>query len=102
MSARTVSSVWQGRLFRALLLTMGLATRGTGFCKDDVVTSEWELARELGIPITVHVAMGRLAGRFAMVTGRIPAIACHAEILPCEWARRRDPRAPDKSRTSRE
>src|SRR3954453_14345643 len=50
------------------LLTMGLATRGTGFCKDDVVASEWELARELGIPITVHVAMGRLAGRFAMVT----------------------------------
>jgi 5-methylthioadenosine/S-adenosylhomocysteine deaminase len=49
------------------LLTMGLATRGTGFCKDDVVRAEWALARELGIPITVHVAMGRLAGRFAMV-----------------------------------
>jgi 5-methylthioadenosine/S-adenosylhomocysteine deaminase len=49
------------------LLTMALATRGTGFCLDDVVRSEWTLARELGIPITVHVAMGRLAGRFAMV-----------------------------------
>lgn len=49
------------------LLTMGLATRGTGFCKDDVVRSEWTLARELGIPITVHVAMGRLAGRFGMI-----------------------------------
>jgi 5-methylthioadenosine/S-adenosylhomocysteine deaminase len=49
------------------LLTMGLATRGTGFCVDDVVRSEWTLARELGIPITVHVAMGRLAGRFGMV-----------------------------------
>ncbi len=49
------------------LLTMGLATRGTGFCTDEVVTSEWGLARELGIPITVHVAMGRLAGRFGMV-----------------------------------
>ena len=29
--------------------------------------SEWALARELGIPITVHVGMGRLAGRFGMV-----------------------------------
>ena len=49
------------------LLTMALATRGTGFCQEDVVRAEWSLARELGIPITVHVAMGRLAGRFAMV-----------------------------------
>jgi len=49
------------------LLTMALATRGTGFCLDEVVRSEWTLARELGIPITVHVAMGRLAGRFAMI-----------------------------------
>lgn len=49
------------------LLTLALATRGPGFCQDDVVTAEWRLARELGIPITVHVAMGRLAGRYAMV-----------------------------------
>jgi 5-methylthioadenosine/S-adenosylhomocysteine deaminase len=49
------------------LLTLALATRGPGFCQDDVVTAEWQLARELGIPITVHVAMGRMAGRFAMV-----------------------------------
>ena len=49
------------------LLTMGLATRGPGFCQEDVVRSEWGLARELGIPITVHVAMGRLAGRFGMI-----------------------------------
>jgi 5-methylthioadenosine/S-adenosylhomocysteine deaminase len=49
------------------LLTMALATRGTGFCKDEVVQSEWRLARELGIPLTVHVAMGRLAGRFGMI-----------------------------------
>ncbi|KAB1141544.1 amidohydrolase family protein [Streptomyces luteolifulvus] len=49
------------------LLTMGLATRGPGFCVDDVVTAEWGLARELDIPVTVHVAMGRLAGRFGMV-----------------------------------
>jgi cytosine/adenosine deaminase-related metal-dependent hydrolase len=49
------------------LLTMALATRGPGFCREEVVRSEWDLARELGLPITVHVAMGRLAGRFAMV-----------------------------------
>ncbi|MXM64534.1 amidohydrolase family protein [Streptomyces sp. HUCO-GS316] len=49
------------------LLTMGLATRGPGFCVNDVVTAEWGLARELDIPLTVHVAMGRLAGRFGMV-----------------------------------
>lgn len=49
------------------LLTMGLATRGPGFCRDEVVRAEWAMARELGLPITVHVAMGRLAGRFGMV-----------------------------------
>jgi 5-methylthioadenosine/S-adenosylhomocysteine deaminase len=49
------------------LLTMALATRGPGFCVDDVVRAEWRLARDLDIPITVHVAMGRLAGRFGMI-----------------------------------
>src|SRR5436190_22670103 len=49
------------------LLTMGLATRGPGFTQDQVVQAEWGLARELGIPVTVHVGMGRLAGRYAMV-----------------------------------
>ncbi|SNX65370.1 cytosine/adenosine deaminase-related metal-dependent hydrolase [Streptomyces sp. TLI_55] len=49
------------------LLTLALATRGPGFCVNDVVTAEWALARDLDIPITVHVAMGRLAGRFGMV-----------------------------------
>ncbi len=49
------------------LLTMALATRGPGFCLPDVVRAEWQLAKDLGIPVTVHVAMGRLAGRFGMV-----------------------------------
>ncbi len=49
------------------LLTMQLATRGPGFCVDDVVKKEWNMARELGLPITIHVGMGRLAGRFAMI-----------------------------------
>jgi len=41
------------------LITMALATRGTNFCKPEVVRYEWELAKELGISITVHVAMDR-------------------------------------------
>jgi len=40
-------------------ITMALATRGPGFCKPDVVRHDWELARELDIRITVHVAMDR-------------------------------------------
>jgi cytosine/adenosine deaminase-related metal-dependent hydrolase len=38
---------------------MGLATRGPGFCKTDIVRHDWELAKELGINITVHVGMDR-------------------------------------------
>jgi cytosine/adenosine deaminase-related metal-dependent hydrolase len=49
------------------LLTMALATRGPGFCIPDVVRTEWQIASDLDIPITIHVAMGRLAGRFGMV-----------------------------------
>lgn len=49
------------------LLTMAVATRGPGFCVDDVVRAEWEMARDLGLPLTVHVGMGRLAGRFGMI-----------------------------------
>jgi cytosine/adenosine deaminase-related metal-dependent hydrolase len=49
------------------LLTLALATRGPGFTQDQVVRSEWQLARDLGIPITLHAGMARLAGRYAMV-----------------------------------
>jgi cytosine/adenosine deaminase-related metal-dependent hydrolase len=41
------------------LITMALATRGTNFCKPEVVRYEWELAKDLGLNITVHVAMDR-------------------------------------------
>ena len=41
------------------LITMGLSTRGPGFCVPDVVRYDWELAKELGVNITVHVAMDR-------------------------------------------
>jgi 5-methylthioadenosine/S-adenosylhomocysteine deaminase len=40
-------------------ITMALATRGPNFCKPNVVQHDWELARELGLNITVHVAMDR-------------------------------------------
>jgi len=51
-------------------VTMGLATRGTGFCKPDVVRYEWELAKELGVNITVHVGMDR----FGYTKGQITAL----------------------------
>ena len=51
-------------------ITMGLATRGPGFCKPDVVRHDWELAKELGINITVHVAMDR----FGYTKGQITAL----------------------------
>jgi cytosine/adenosine deaminase-related metal-dependent hydrolase len=56
-----------GNSSRSGLLTMALATRGPGFCQPEVVRKEWRLAEELGLPITVHVAMGRLGGKYAMV-----------------------------------
>ncbi|MCX7624192.1 MAG: amidohydrolase family protein [Thermomicrobium sp.] len=49
------------------LITMAMATRGPGFCTDDVVRQEWAIARDLGLQITIHVGMGRLAGRWQMV-----------------------------------
>ena len=52
------------------LITMGLATRGTNFCKPDVVRYEWELAKELDINITVHVAMDR----FGYTKGQLTAL----------------------------
>jgi len=51
-------------------ITMGLATRGPGFCKADVVRHDWELAKELGVNITVHVAMDR----FGYTKGQITAL----------------------------
>ncbi len=52
------------------LITMALATRGTNFCKPEVVRYEWELAKELGVNITVHVAMDR----FGHTKGQVRAL----------------------------
>jgi cytosine/adenosine deaminase-related metal-dependent hydrolase len=49
------------------LMTLAMGTRGPGFCKPEVVKHDWELAREVGAPISVHVGMGPWAGRFSMV-----------------------------------
>src|SRR5690349_4515600 len=79
-------------------ITMALATRGPGFCQDDVVRQEWRMARELGIPITVHVAMGRVAGRFGMVEqlARLDLLGPDTTYIHCcyfsehEWGLVRD------------
>jgi len=49
-------------------ITMGLATRGPGFCKPEVVRHDWELAKELGVNITVHVAMDRFGYTKGQIT----------------------------------
>jgi cytosine/adenosine deaminase-related metal-dependent hydrolase len=60
------------------LITMALATRGTNFCKPDVVRYEWELAKELGINITVHVAMDR----FGYTKGQLTALKALDLLYP--------------------
>ena len=49
------------------LITLAMGTRGPGFCTPEVVRHDWELAREVRAPISVHVGMGPYAGRFSMV-----------------------------------
>ncbi len=79
-------------------VTMSLATRGPGFCKPDVVRHDWELAKELGINITVHVAMDRFGYTKGQVTtlrdmdllypGTTYIHACH--LTDEEWGLVRD------------
>ncbi len=75
------------------LITMALATRGTNFCKEDVVRFEWELAKELGVNITVHVAMDRF-GYTKMQLRRLKEMDLlypnttyihSSHLLPDEW-----------------
>jgi 5-methylthioadenosine/S-adenosylhomocysteine deaminase len=49
------------------LLTLAMGTRGPGFCTPEVVRHDWELARDVGAPISLHAGMGPYAGRFSMV-----------------------------------
>ncbi len=62
--------------------------------------AEWALARELDIPITVHVAMGRLAGRFGMVKHAARATACSARTPPTSTAATSARRSGSWSRTA--
>lgn len=50
------------------LITLAMGTRGPGFCTPEVVKHDWELARDVAAPISVHVGMGPYAGRFSMVS----------------------------------
>ena len=50
------------------LITLAMGTRGPGFCTPEVVKHDWELARDVGAPISVHVGMGPYAGRVSMVS----------------------------------
>jgi cytosine/adenosine deaminase-related metal-dependent hydrolase len=80
------------------LITMALATRGTNFCREEVVRYEWELAKELGLNITVHVAMYRF-GYTKLQLRRLQELGLlypnttyiHAShLLDDEWAMVRD------------
>jgi cytosine/adenosine deaminase-related metal-dependent hydrolase len=51
------------------LITMALATRGPNFCKPEVVRHDWELAKELALNITVHVAMDRFGYTKMQIAG---------------------------------
>jgi 5-methylthioadenosine/S-adenosylhomocysteine deaminase len=80
------------------LITMALATRGTNFCREEVVRYEWELAKELGLNITVHVAMYRF-GYTKMQLSRLKELDLlypnttyihSSHLLDDEWAMVRD------------
>jgi cytosine/adenosine deaminase-related metal-dependent hydrolase len=77
---------------------MALATRGTNFCREEVVRYEWELAKELGLNITVHVAMYRF-GYTKMQLRRLKELDLlypnttyihSSHLLEDEWAMVRD------------
>ncbi len=79
-------------------ITMALATRGTNFCREEVVRYEWELAKELGLNITVHVAMYRF-GYTKMQLRRLQELDLlypnttyihSSHLLDDEWALVRD------------
>lgn len=75
------------------LLTMALAARGPGLSDPAVVQSEFQTAADLAIPVTMHVAMGAVAGRAGMVRqlgemgllreGSTYVHACH--LTGTEW-----------------
>jgi 5-methylthioadenosine/S-adenosylhomocysteine deaminase len=55
----------------AARVTLGMAVRGPEFSGIETAEADWSLARELGVPVTVHVGGGlRGAGRHVMELAR--------------------------------
>jgi 5-methylthioadenosine/S-adenosylhomocysteine deaminase len=69
------------------LMTLAMATRGPGFCTPEVVKHDWELARDIGAPISVHVGMGPVAGRFSMVAklGEMGLLGPDTTYIHCNY-----------------
>ena len=69
------------------LLTLAMGTRGPGFCTPEVVRHDWELARDVGAPISVHVGMGPYAGRFSMVKqlGEMKLLGPDTTYIHCNY-----------------
>jgi len=69
------------------LLTMALSPSGPSYAPIEVVREDWELARELDIPITVHVGAGPVAERPIRTLERAGLLAAgtvyvHGNTLP--------------------
>lgn len=69
------------------LMTLAMGTRGPGFCTPEVVRHDWELARDVGAPISVHVGMGPYAGRFSMVKqlGEMQLLGPDTTYIHCNY-----------------
>ena len=64
------------------LLTMGLATRGSGFCQEGVVRAEWKLARELR-PTSIAVTSATRNGSSSRTAAERSRLRRRSS---CRWA----------------
>ncbi|GAA1982074.1 amidohydrolase family protein [Catenulispora subtropica] len=69
------------------LLTMALSPAGPSYAPIETVREDWKLARELGVPVTVHVASGPVAARPVAALDREGLLAAgtvyvHGNSLP--------------------
>ena len=82
---------------------MALATRGPNFCKPEVVKHDWELAKELGLNITVHVAMDRFGYTKMQITGLrdMDLLVPEHDVRPCVALHRRGVGAGPRLRRQR-
>ena len=75
------------------LLTLALAARAPGNSNFEVATHDWELARELGIRISVHVGMRLDDGPRAPTSRTCTTSACSAPTRRTSTARTRRTRS---------